>query len=1426
MSSKQNTEGSSEDPPPFCQQDENEIDDILVTALELGLNEFCAVAIGSDSRPHVTVKIGKTIMQFLYDTGSQISLIAKQECERIIGSYEQRPVRAIGANKKPLKISGHVNTQMSLLGDKHDVKLFVSDELSSSGILGLDIITQIGANYCATSNLVFGPKDKKVRLCHTISLEPNEVRMVQVHSINSESDEVVVENIKNDVMIPPSLVHGKSTQPWVSVHNTTAWPIHVKGDTVIGIATPANALHSVDSITQPRQPPASAAPALCKRDKEDYIRKNLNTALNGEERRQLEKLILSYHDVVSTGPYDLGSAKGVELEIKMRDPTPIFRRQFPLPEVHRNVLIEYITELLKLKALKTTCGNPWNSPIFVVRKPSGAYRVVVDLRQVNAAMEPAYHTGITVAEALTTIGRLQPQILTAIDLRQGFFQVKLAKDSQNITGFTIPGYGSFAFTRSPQGLLSSPFAFWALISKVTHGLRHTIAYLDDLLVASSSTQQHLRDLQDLLQRLREFNLKLNLEKCHLAVFQVEYLGFTITPQGAKPGRAKTMVLQNYQPPASTKQVMAFLGLASYFRKHIRGFSYKAAPLIALTSRKHPWKKGTLPPEAMAAFEELRKQLTSHPVIRFPDFSRPFHLSVDASTGDLEGKKIGGLGACLEQFAADGAPYVVGYGSRTLKGHELNYHSFNLEALALTFGLEYFDVYLRGRHFFLHSDNNPVVMSEKVAAGASKQSLKTFSRLSEALQGYDCTLIHKAGAWNIPSDFMSRNAEPLVCVINTTGLDLLGYSTKDLVTLQNADPYCVALRNFLNKKATPQDKLTMRIIGKVSNNAFLSDKQVLFINEKGIDGRSLPKLFVPADLYREFIHAAHHSNQGGHAGIHGTLARLRTTCYWPTITNDVTKAIQTCEVCQKSREVVKRGLAPIIPLPQPDRPFETVFVDLHGPILDTTLEKNYILVMICQFSKMVELVALADKTAELVAAQIFSNWVCRYGAMKRLTSDLGSEFHNTTLSKLCLLMGVEQAFSTSGHPASHGQVEQTMRIVVRFLRAFTDHSTLDWPSYLPPLMFHINSAYSTSLKTSPFQTVFGMSPVYPVIGMGEEQRDLIMGDDKADELYRRIQITRRIARENNMFFRQAYQKRFNSNRTVADYTVGQKILFHNPLGVLRAAPRGGNTKFHKVWTGPFEIVKTHQNNNVTIEFPGKRGKHRLQRLHVDRIKPYYEDLAQHDLVKTNKDTTQKSTTPAKANNEEEMPNIPDTVTVPTLLGPGAPTLQLSDDENDTRSSGDDNDVINLEPNDAQNDDTIVPILHEQEEAVAPDQIEERAESPDGARALVHVEPNITPPPPPPPAAADHTPVGRIRRRITKAVQNVAEKVTPKKYGLRPRDENPRRPTVDLPSKDESDTAVTTRRRVFEGDRRRKKKQDDDADAGSTSGPSTSRSTRRK
>jgi Reverse transcriptase (RNA-dependent DNA polymerase) len=160
--------------------------------------------------------------------------------------------------------------------------------------------------------------------------------------------------------------------------------------------------------------------------------------------------------------------------------------------------------------------------------------------------------------------------------------MKLEEESQPLPAFTIPGPGQFHWITIPMGLLGCPASFQRLMEQVLQGLQNVLIYINDVLIHTDTHERHLEALEQVLLRLHQNHLKINLDKCLFGDQQVSYLKFTLTPQGIKPGEVKLRAIKNSKALNNIKSIRSFVGLCNFFRIHIQNFAITAAPLFKLT----------------------------------------------------------------------------------------------------------------------------------------------------------------------------------------------------------------------------------------------------------------------------------------------------------------------------------------------------------------------------------------------------------------------------------------------------------------------------------------------------------------------------------------------------------------------------------------------------------------------------------------------------------------------------------------------------------------------------------------------------------------------------------------------------------------------------------------------------------------------------
>lgn len=1125
-----------------------------------------------DSRPHkeVVTAAGKTVAA-LYDTGSAITAISARFFEHMRHTATRMAevdalINITTVDGNPLPTEGCYAATVWFDGRWRAGAFFVMEGLTSDVLLGIDFIRNQDLNYKARTNQVIAQDNTgQIKTRKETRIPAGSRQLVKVSCIDLERDkeELVIASIGSQavpVAGAETIVDGVGQHFEVYIDNIMDVELVIPRGTVVGAleAVPEASCRKLDLKDDERPKELPPPRTKCDKEKEEMLREVIGEqmkALGPEIGAKYLEVILENHDVFSKDKSDLGRTSVMEHKIDLRDKEPSYNKQFRIPEEHRSILIEHLHAWLKLGVV-SPCRSHWNSPIFLVPKKDGTMRPVLDFREVNKKTIVDKYSAREVSDCIDEIGRCGSKIFSSLDLTAGFWQLPLEEESRPYTAFTIPGMGSFAWNCTPMGLLGSPATFGRMMEFIMRFLL-VIAYQDDLLVHAKTHAEQLETLKKCFARLRANGLKLNAKKCAFGQPEIPYLGYTLTPEGVLPGKDKTKAIRDSRPPRTLRQVREFTGLCNYFRASIKGFAQLAAPLNRLLTKEAGWKGGELPEEAAAAYQALKDALTEAPVLAYPNPKLDYHLVVDASLG-LQGAP-GGLGASLMQIDEKGVPHAVGFASRGLSRFEKNYTSYLAELTACVFGIEYFQVYLKGRHFYLYTDHRPM---ERLSATHTR----TLNRLQQLMGEYHFTIQYKPGKDNEVADFLSRN--PIASI------DMAG---KDLKELQDQDEL---IQRILE---TWEDERAPEALQRLKKN-LVRDRGLLFF-KKPDGGRAI---FAPKVIQGEILRAAHNSLLGGHMGVFKSRERILGRYFWPNIQADVEQHVRECLECQRVKPWNRPKKAPLKPLQQPERPNHRIHIDLFGPLATSGKGKKMICVITDAFTKYTELVALRSKEAGEVARAIMDTWITRYSTPEEIVTDGGKEFANKLMGAICQELRILHRQTTPYHPETNASAEVFNRTMKLYLASALEQPYLDWEELLPALRICYNTSVSKATKATPFSLVFAMQPNMPFFDL---EQALTM-DENYPEMVANLKAMREKAKENNLRYRAEYKKEHDKAKQAVKQIIkpGDFILVENTHRV------GANPKFHNAFLGPFEVTRVEDLNIFYL----KDKKERVA--HMNRVKP--------------------------------------------------------------------------------------------------------------------------------------------------------------------------------------------------------------------------------
>ena len=290
------------------------------------------------------------------------------------------------------------------------------------------------------------------------------------------------------------------------------------------------------------------------------------------------------------------------------------------------------------------------------------------------------------------------------------------------------------------GLMRAPATWQRAMNTIFSGLlwKHCLIYIDDLLIYSSTFEDHLANIRLCLTRARERRLKFRPSKCNLFMRKIDFLGHELSSEGVHTSEKKVRAIATISTPDSPKQALSFVCLAGYYRKFIKNFAEISRPIHqAVHAETWEWTK-----ECQVAFDTLKKALVQPPILAHPDFGKEFGMECDASKYQI--------GMILSQKDEENRPRVVCYASRMLTKQEQNYSATERECLAVVEGVRIFRPYLHGNKFQIVTDHKALIWLHN-----HKDQKSKLMRWALELQEYDYTIIHRPGKDSANVDALSR-----------------------------------------------------------------------------------------------------------------------------------------------------------------------------------------------------------------------------------------------------------------------------------------------------------------------------------------------------------------------------------------------------------------------------------------------------------------------------------------------------------------------------------------------------------------------------------------------------------------------------------------------------------------------------------------------
>ena len=492
-----------------------------------------------------------------------------------------------------------------------------------------------------------------------------------------------------------------------------------------------------------------SGPALLGRNwlekiKLDWGKINLTTTSNGQQC--VNDLLNKYPSVFDKNG---GTMTGITVKLAVKDGSnPVFYKPRTVPYALREGVAAEIDRLVKEGIIEKVSYSDWATPIVAIQKPNKTVRICGDYKvTVNPVLNVPEYPLPTAEDVFQKLNGGQK--FTKLDLSHAYQQVLLDEESRKYV--TINTHlGLFRYCRLPYGVACATALFQEIMDKILNGLDHVGFILDDIIITGVDNTEHLQNLEKVLQRLDDMNIKLNVAKCAFMQDEVEYFAFRVTKEGIQPSERKVEAVLRVPDPENRKELQSWLGLVNYYRKFIPNMSTVVQPLTNLLGKDVPW---FWTESCKNASETVRQLLASSQVLVHYQPDKPVTLAVNASPY--------GIGSVIShQLDNDDRP--IAYASRTLTAAERNYSQIEKEALAIIFGVTKFHQFLFGRKFTLLTDHKPLTLILGPKKGIPVLAASRLQRWAIQLSAYQYDICFRTTTKNGNADTLSRFPLPETC----------------------------------------------------------------------------------------------------------------------------------------------------------------------------------------------------------------------------------------------------------------------------------------------------------------------------------------------------------------------------------------------------------------------------------------------------------------------------------------------------------------------------------------------------------------------------------------------------------------------------------------------------------------------------------------
>lgn len=862
--------------------------------------------------------------------------------------------------------------------------------------------------------------------------------------------------------------------------------------------------------------------------------------LDRDKKNKIEKLIENNKSVFAKDKYDVGTVSEYEARIDLIVEKYCSKRPYRCNIKDKEEIEKQITKLLE-KNLIEESYSPFAAPVTLAyKKDEGKTRMCVDFRDLNKNIVPQTQPFPLIDDII--IRARNCKYFTTLDINSAFWSIPLRIEDRKKNGICTQD-GHFQWTCLPFGLKTSSAIFQRILSNILKKHKLTdfsVNYIDDILIHSPTFEEHLDHIRKVLDTIKKEGFRLKFKKCMFAAGTVKYLGHVIGENTVTPLKDNITSIKNFPTPTTQKQIRQFLGKINFYHEYIEKSSIILDPLHQLLRKnvKFIWTE-----ECEKAFARIKDMLCSQPVLEIFDKDLPIKIYTDAS--------LEGIGAILKQTQKDGKEKPVAYFSKKLNETQKRKKAIYLECLAIKDAIKYWQHWLIGRYFEVHSDHKPLE-NMNVRARTDEE----LGDLTHYLSQYDFKIIYVPGKDNKEADCLSRNP------VLESNIE----EEKDLLRTVN----------FIEIHEIKLDQM---------NNRLLQNKERKLIKKNGIyykKVRKREKIILSEKFSIDLIKKTH--KEWCHTGKTQTTMKISPYYTAKNLMKNIKKICKECDICIKNKSRGQHKFGSISQLGPATRAFEIMSIDTIGGFRSTRSTKKYMHLLVDHFTRYAFI-----STSKTQNANDFIKLVKTVLEIEKIGTILTDQYPGLNSREFKDYLREEKVqliFTAINAPFSNGLNERLNQTLINKIRCTINKGKKRaWTSIASECVNKYNTLE---------HTITGFTPEYLLHGtdtsnIPEELRRKKNGKDWIRDKKLALERTQKSHKYNKDIF--------DKSRKRHEFSVGDKVFIENGNKLNRK-------KLEELRIGPFTIKEKISNSIYKIK-TGKRNQD-TSLFHVTKLIPVLED----------------------------------------------------------------------------------------------------------------------------------------------------------------------------------------------------------------------------